>query len=1223
MSQAGLLDIESTHPQIPTLFVADIGSAIPIGNELDILGGEGIDTSGAGKTITISAELATSGPNVGATNLGICSFNDSDFSVVNGFVSISSAFGGIQEILPDIGTIPVVPNITGQVSFIGGNNITTSGGLNSVTFDLTGSTNHAIQVGNATGSLSSLPLMLNGQLLIGKTSFDPAIGYLSSIGGTVIITNGAGTINLEAGGGVPTTFVTDAGNAIPVANILNVLGGNNIITSGVGNNLTVDLNGTANHAVQIGNAGGSLSSIGVGVDGSVLLGATGADPSFALLTSIDGTVTFTPGVNTLDLSALGANTNQNQIYYVGKHGNDANSGLNIEKAKLTFGAAITAASALTPSAINRFVIECFDDGIYTENITCAQYVDIHSPNATLVGNISAIDDSNVKFGYQSVATANTGVAKFGGAGTFKIDIDEITCAGTADWIVSTSGVVMAQWKKLTVVNGHGIGDLTSALAHIHVKGGDIYINGTGVGVARANAGSTVGHIDHIIDIGGGNGVGLAINTGTLDLIIQSCSSLNNAIFINGGTANLSIQNINSTSAYDVQGGVLNLIVNSLTGSENFAAGIRNLWRQDGSSYQTGDASFISRTAAQTRNLNVQNTDNTAASYSSAAFNSIVGGATTIGDPYTNYLVSGAETYSVGIDNSDSDKFKITNGANPSTGTDLFAMTSLGVISLANDLDVTEGGTGVSTLTSHGILLGNGAGDIQATAEPSSGQIPIGKTGDFPQLATLTAGSGIGIVNGAGSITISATTGGLIYEEVTTPTKQMVVNYCYGAKNGVGIDFKLPLTATKGDVIEIVGITGIWKILQNANQQIFYGTDSTSVGIPYGLTSEDEGDTITLRCIDTDLVWRATCGWGNFNNYDATIYFSIVAGGFDDAFGLTTSNISKSWGQNNNGTLGDNSTTYASIPITIVGNHTFTQLSMGLNTSYGLKSNGQVWAWGEGREGALGNLTITDKSSPILIVGSHSFTNIGKQTGSSWWMGALKASGEAWMWGNNVSGNLGNQTTTSTSSPVLVVGSHSFTQLSTGHYNTLALKSNTGNCWSWGEGTDGVIGNQTVGSYSSPILVVGSHSFTSISSGWTSNYGLKTTGQVWAWGNNTYGQLGDYTATNKSSPILVTGAHSFVQITAGYYTNYGLKINGEVWAWGRNNVGQLGNNSTTDSSSPILVTGAHSFVFISSHGSSCYALKSDNRLWSWGDGTAGQLGDGTNTSKSSPVLVTGY
>lgn len=75
------------------------------------------------------------------------------------------------------------------------------------------------------------------------------------------------------------------------------------------------------------------------------------------------------------------------------------------------------------------------------------------------------------------------------------------------------------------------------------------------------------------------------------------------------------------------------------------------------------------------------------------------------------------------------------------------------------LPVADGGTGANTLTIHGLLKGDAAGAVSALPAATNGQLPIGSTAADPVLSTLTAGSGITITNGAGSITIAASGGG--------------------------------------------------------------------------------------------------------------------------------------------------------------------------------------------------------------------------------------------------------------------------------------------------------------------------------------------------------------------------------------------------------------------------------------------------------------------------------
>jgi hypothetical protein len=596
-------------------------------------------------------------------------------------------------------------------------------------------------------------------------------------------------------------------------------------------------------------------------DGELLIGSTIAPHiRHAVPTGSNG-VAITVGSGTLEIAQDGSFIQQH-VYYVGKHGADTNNGMNINTAVKTFGQALLLATAETPTAVNKFSIVCFDDGIYTENIVCVPYVDINAPEANIVGTLTLADDSHIKFGTQSVATGTIGILKTAGSRYSFVEIDNIDIAGTGVGIICLAGYVNVTWKTMTVANGFGVGDLSSGILHMHIKGGDIYVTGTGTAIARANAGFTVGHVDHIIDNGGGNGVGINCFLGELNLSIDSIQGFSIGIDANGGVSNINCDSLSSTVAFDVaNGATLNLITNTLTGTETIGAtGILNKIDLDGACQIRGNATFLNNAAATTRSLIVKNTDTDPGSYSAISVSSAPAG----GDAFIFYEVSGAtQYYSSGIDNSDSDNFKITNSTSPSAGTELFKMTPTGVITLNNDLDVTEGGTGVSTLTSHGILMGNGAGDIQATAEPTDGQILIGDTGGFPILGTITAGDGITVTNAAGSITVAAT-GAFKWTEITAASADLAVQNGYIANRATQVILTLPATAALGDMIRVTGKgEGGWKIAQRANQYINNVDVTSTVGVGGSLSSTQQFDSVELVCTTTDVGFNVVPVTGNW------------------------------------------------------------------------------------------------------------------------------------------------------------------------------------------------------------------------------------------------------------------------------------------------------------------------------------------------------------------------
>ena len=309
----------------------------------------------------------------------------------------------------------------------------------------------------------------------------------------------------------------------------------------------------------------------------------------------------------------------------------------------------------------------------------------------------------------------------------------------------------------------------------------------------------------------------------------------------------------------------------------------------------------------------------------------------------------------------------------------------------------------------------------------------------------------------------------------------------------------------------------------------------------------------------------------------------VTGGFTDwvqvssgqhSLGLRSNGTAWAWGPNDTGQLGDNTTVSKSSPVSIVGGFTdWTQLSAGLIHSLGLSASGIAWGWGYNTPGTLGDNSTTNRSSPVSVVGGV-IDWIQLSAGNQHSLG-LRANGTAWAWGSNANGGLGDNTTTSRLSPVSVVGGFTdWTQLSAGNQHSLGLRAN-GTAWGWGLNGYGQLGNDGFTDRSSPVSVVGGFTnWTQLSAGSRGHsLGLRANGTAWAWGVNTSGRLGDGTTTTAYSPTSIVGGFTdWVKLSTGYNHSAGLRANGTTWAWGNNIHGQLGDNTTVAKSSPVSVIG---------------------------------------------------
>jgi hypothetical protein len=261
-----------------------------------------------------------------------------------------------------------------------------------------------------------------------------------------------------------------------------------------------------------------------------------------------------------------------------------------------------------------------------------------------------------------------------------------------------------------------------------------------------------------------------------------------------------------------------------------------------------------------------------------------------------------------------------------------------------------------------------------------------------------------------------------------------------------------------------------------------------------------------------------------------------------------------------------------------------------------------------------------------------------------------ATGDAYCWGRNIFGELGDGTTTDKASPVLVLGGLKFATVSAGDDYTCGVTVDA-TAYCWGENGYGRLGDGTAIDRTAPVPVAGALSFALVTAGDPHTCGLTTAGAAYCWGQNGAGQLGVGTTTGPETcapatcstvPVPVAGGLSFTDVGLGRTTTCGVTTGGLAYCWGSNFDGQLGIGTNMGpeacggsqcSTVPVQVSGGLTFRFVTGGGRSSHicGVTTAGNPFCWGANTYGQLGAGTTTGPENcgvrmcstvPVPVTG-
>ena len=177
----------------------------------------------------------------------------------------------------------------------------------------------------------------------------------------------------------------------------------------------------------------------------------------------------------------------------------------------------------------------------------------------------------------------------------------------------------------------------------------------------------------------------------------------------------------------------------------------------------------------------------------------------------------------------------------------------------------------------------------------------------------------------------------------------------------------------------------------------------------------------------------------------------------------------------------------------------------------------------------------------------------------------------------------------------------------------------GQAYCWGTNVEGELGDGGATSRSTPVAVSGQLTFAQISAGGFHACGLTTGGQAYCWGWNAFGQLGIGSAGSSSNtPRAVAGGLTFASLSAGNRHTCGVTPAGVGYCWGDNANNILGTGLTTTTWAPELVAGGLSWAAISAGRFHTCGVTTAGAAYCWG--AAGAIGDGTNQGRGVPTRV---